>query len=166
VAKDDEPLPPLWMTWLLGAVAVGLLVMLVIAVYALATAGAPVCNSDFPARRGDYPSWVYVFAAVGAFVMGSLTTTIGIRRQRRSQLELGVGRWSDQGAVVAVNAGVAGFLFLVTILMVIEAWTLAHGAWPITYYVRCAMDAGALISVIGVFSYSFIIGRWMWVFKE
>jgi hypothetical protein len=154
------------MTWLLGAVAVGLLVMLVIAVHALATAGAPVCNSDFPARRGDYPSWVYVFAAVGAFVMGSLTTTIGIRRQRRSQLELGVGRWSDQGAVVAVNAGVAGFLFLVTILMVIEAWTLAHGAWPITYYVRCAMDAGALISVIGVFSYSFIIGRWMWVFKE
>jgi hypothetical protein len=67
--------------------------------------------------------------------------------------------------VVAVNAGVAGFLFLVTILMLIEAWTLGHGVWPITYYVRCSMDAGALISLIGVLSYSFIIGRWMWVFK-
>jgi hypothetical protein len=166
MAKDDEPLPPMWMAWLLGAVAVGLVVLLVIAVRALATAGAPVCNTDFPARRGDYPSWAYVFGAIGAFVVGSVTAQIGIRRQGRSRKELGEGRWANHRAVIAVNAGVAGFLFLVTVLMVIEAWTLGHGVWPITYYVRCSMDAGALISLIGVLSYSFIIGRWMWVFKE
>lgn len=164
--KDDEPLPPLWMAWLLGSVAAALGVMLAVGIYALVTSHAPACNPNFPARRGNYPSWAFVFAAIAAFVAGSLTARIGIKRQGRSEKELGEGRWSDRSAVVAVDAGVGIFLILVTILMVIEAWTLGHGVWPITYYVRCANDAGAFISLIGVFSYAFIIGRWMWVFKE
>jgi hypothetical protein len=166
MAHYDDPPPPVRTVLLLAAVALGLVVILVIAVHALVTASAPVCNPDFPARRGDYPSWAYVFAAIGAFVIGSVTGQIGIRRQGRPQMELGEGTWSNPGAVVAVNAGVAAFLFLVTILMVIEAWALGHGLWPITYYVRCAADGGALISLIGVSGYSLIAGRWMWVFKE
>jgi hypothetical protein len=50
--------------------------------------------------------------------------------------------------------------------MVVEAWTLGHGVWPITYYVRCANDAGPLISLVGVATFAYIIGRWMWVFKD
>jgi hypothetical protein len=166
MAKDDEPLPPSWMAWVLVAVAIGLVLLVAVAGWELLKSHAQVCNPDFPARRGQYPSWAYVFAATGAFVLGSLTATIGIRRQRRSEKELGEGRWSNRSAVIAVNAGVAGFLFVVTILMVIEAWTLGHGVWPITYYVRCANDAGPTVSLIGVVSYAFIIGRWMWVFKR
>jgi hypothetical protein len=97
---------------------------------------------------------------------GALTATVGIKRQGRSQKELGEGQWASQRAVVAVNLGVAIFLFLITILMVIEAWTLGHGVWPITYYVRCANDAGPLISLVGVAAFAYIIGRWMWVFKD
>lgn len=162
--KTEEPLPPSWMVWVFVAAAIVLVVLLAIAGWHLARSSHPVCNTNFPARRGDYPSWVFVFAAIGTFALGSLTAQVGIRRDRRSQKELGEGQWSNRSAVVAVNAGVAGFLFLTTILMLVEAWTLGHGVWPITYYVRCATDAGALISLIGVASYSFIIGRWMWVF--
>ncbi len=166
MAKDDEQPQSSWVFWALVAAAVGLAVLLVIAVVYLVRSHAPVCDTNFPARRGDYPSWVYVFAAIAAFILGSLTAQIGIQRQGRSQKELGEGQWSSQRAVVAVNLGVAIFLFLVTILMVVEAWTLGHGVWPITYYVRCANDAGPLISLVGVASFAYIIGRWMWVFKD
>jgi hypothetical protein len=163
---DDEPPPPSWIVWVLGAAAVVFVALIAIAGLHLWMAHNPVCSATFPARRGDYPTWVFVFAAIGAFVLGSLTSQVGIHREQRSQKELGEGRWSSRRAVVAVNAGVAGFLFLVTILMLIEAWTLGHGVWPITYYVRCANDAGALITLVGVGSYAFVIGRWMWVFKD
>jgi len=166
-ARDDkEPLPPTWIVWVLVATAVGFVALLAIATWSLWMTHHPVCNTNFPARRGDYPSWVFVFAAIGAFVLGSLTSQVGIRRQGRSQKELGQGRWTNPKAVVAVNLGVAGFLFLVTVLMLIEAWTLGHGVWPITYYVRCANDAGAFITLVGMAIYAFVIGRWMWVFKE
>jgi hypothetical protein len=166
MADGHEPLPPRWMAWLLGAVALGLVVVLVIAVHALATANAPVCNTVFPARRGDYPSWAYVLGTIAAFITGSITGQVRIRGQRRSLMALGEGPWADRRAVVAVNLGVAAVLFVITILLVIEAWTLEHGAWPITYYVRCSMDAGALISLIGVVGYALVVGRWMWVFGE
>ena len=166
MAEDNEPLPPPWTAWLLGAVGLGLIVVLVIAVHALATATAPVCNTVFPARRGDYPSWAYVLGAVVAFVTGSITRQMRIRGQRRPAMQLGEGPWADRRAVVAVNLGVAAVLFVITILLVIEAWTLEHGAWPITYYVRCSIDAGSLISLIGVVGYALVVGRWMWVFRE
>jgi hypothetical protein len=166
MAQDHDSPPPVRTVWVLAGAALALVVILAMAAHALVAAGAPVCNPDFPARRGDYPSWAYVFAAIGTFVIGAVTGQIGIRRQGRLQTELGEGAWSNPRAVVAVNAGVAVFLFLVTILMVIEAWALAHGLWPITYYVRCATDAGAFISLIGVSGYSLIAGRWIWVFKE
>src|SRR5712691_9664463 len=166
MAKDDEQPQSSWVFWALVAAAVGLAVLLVIAVVYLVRSHAPVCDTNFPARRGDYPSWVYVFAAIAAFILGSLTAQIGIQRQGRSQKELGEGQWASQRAVVAVNLGVTIFLFLVTILMLIEAWTLGHVVWPITYYVRCANDAGPLIALVGVAAFAYIIGRWMWVFKD
>jgi amino acid transporter len=165
-ANDDEPPPPTWILWFLGAAAVVFVVLLAVAGWYLWTTHHPVCNTNFPARRGDYPSWVFVFAAIGAFVLGSVTSQVGIQKQHRKQKELGEGRWRSPKAVVAVNLGVAGFLFLVTILMGIEAWTLGHGVWPITYYVRCSNDAGASITLVGVATYAFVIGRWMWVFKD
>jgi hypothetical protein len=163
---DEEPPPPPWLAWILGAAAVVLAALIAIAGVHLLMSHNPACSANFPARRGDYPSWVFVFAAIAAFVLGSVTSQVGIHRDSRSQKELGQGRWSNPTAAVVVNAGVAGFLFLVTILMLIEAWTLGHGVWPITYYVRCANDAGAFISLVGVASYAFVIGRWMWVFKD
>jgi len=166
MAKDDEQPQQSWVFWALLAAAVGLAVLLVIATVYLVRAHTAVCNPNFPARRSDYPSWWFVFAGIGAFVLGSLTATVGIKRQSRSQKELGEGQWASRRAVVAVNLGVAIFLFLVTILMAIEAWTLGHGVWPITYYVRCANDAGPLISLVGVAIFAYIIGRWMWVFKD
>lgn len=166
LAGDEEPLPPPWTVWVLAVVAFGFVALLAFAGWELWVSRTPVCNPSFPARRGEFPTWVFVLGAIGAFVLGSLTSQVGIRRQQRSQLELGEGRWSDPSAVVAVNLAVAVFLFLVTILMGVEAWTLTHGFWPITYYVRCASDAGGLISFIGMASYAVIIGRWTWVFKD
>jgi len=165
-ARDADPLPPSWVFWALGAIAVGFAALLVIAIWYVAQSHHPVCNAIFPARRSDYPTWLYVFTAIAAFALGSLTSQVGIRQQHRSQKELGEGPWTNRTAVVAVNLGVAGFLFLVTFLLLIEAWTLGHGVWPITYYVRCSMNAGAFISLVGMATFAFVIGRWMWVFTD
>ena len=164
--RGDAAPPRPWIVWALGGAAVLFVALVAIAGWAILRSHHPVCSATFPARRGDYPSYMFVFTAIAAFVIGSLSSSVGIRRDGRSQKELGEGPWTNRGAVVAVNLGVAGFLFLVTILMLIEAWTLGHGVWPITYYVRCAMDAGALITWVGVAAYAFVIGRWMWVFKD
>jgi hypothetical protein len=166
MAKTEEPQPQAWLPWAFGAAAAALLVLFAIAAQHLLTAHGPVCSATFPARRSEYPSWYFVFAGMGAFVAGSLTSQYQIRHGKRSQDELGKGQWKSPTAIVTVNVGVGLFLLLVTILMGIEAWTLGHGVWPITYYVRCANDAGPVISLIGMASLSFIIGRWMWVFKD
>jgi hypothetical protein len=162
--EDGEQLPPSWTVWLLAAVAIFFVALIAFAGWELWTSRTPVCNPNFPARRGEYPSWVFVFGAIGGFALGSLTSQVGIRRRQQSQLALGEGRWARRSAVAAVNLAVAAFLFIVTVLMGVEAWTLSHGHWPITYYVRCASDASGFIALVGVMSYAWIIGRWTWVF--
>src|SRR5260370_29106413 len=137
-AKDDEPLPQSWVVWALGAVAVGFVALLVIAGLALLQSHHPVCNTNFPARRGDYPTYVYVFAAIAMFALGSLTSSVGIRRNRRSQKMLGEGPWTNPAAVVNVNLAVAIFLFLLTILMLIGARTLGPGVRPVRSYCEVA----------------------------
>lgn len=166
MAGKPDPDPPASLVWVFVVAAAGLVVLFAFAAWQLTANHSPVCSPNFPARRSQYPSSLFVFSGIGAFILGSLTSQYQIRRQGRSQEELGKGQWANPSAVVAVNVGVALFLFLVTFLMGVEAWTLGHGVWPITYYVRCSTDAGPLISLVGLASFAFIIGRWMWVFKD
>jgi hypothetical protein len=166
MANHPEPSPPSWLSWLFWSAAAVLAGIFAFAAWDLLSSHSPVCNPIFPARRSAYPSSLFVFAGIAAFVLGSLTSQYEIRRQGRSQEELGQGQWSNPSAVLAINVGVASFLFLTTLLMVYEAWTLGTGRWPITYYVRCANDAGPLISLVGVVGFAFVIGRWMWVFRD
>lgn len=154
------------MPWLLlatGAFLVGLIAFVTWSTFA---STAPVCNRVFPARIGQYPSWLYVFAAVSAFALGHALGQIGVRRHKVPEKELGEGPWSKSSAVVAVNAGVAVFLLLVTVMLVVEAWTLGHNTWPITYYTRCATDANGLLALLGSAIFAFVVGRWIWVFKK
>jgi hypothetical protein len=128
-------------------------------------ASAPLCNTGFPGRQGQLPTWVFVFTALVAFSLGHLTGTDRIRPNRKGGKALGDGEWNSPKAIIAVNAGVAVFMFVVTALMIVEALTLAHHVWPITYYTRCANVASTPLSLLGSAIYAFIIGRWLWVFK-
>jgi hypothetical protein len=164
MATEYEPPLPRWVRWLfLGGAVAGFLLLVFIAWRSL-TAVTPLCDQRFPARATDYPSWAFVFAAIGAFALGHLTGQGRVRRRRRLQDPLGKGQWSNAAPMVAVQAGVAVFLLLVTILMLIEAWTLGHHQWPLTYYTRCAAGASAPVSLLGSAIYAFVIGRWLWVF--
>ena len=178
MASQPVPPPPSWWSWAFWAAAAGLAVLFVFAAWHLVSTHNPVCNALFPARRSDLPSYWFVFAGIAAFVVGSLSSQYQLEPQGRgrwprfrgrlpgSQQELGEGEFSSSSAVLAINLGVAAFLFLTTALMLYEAWTLGTGRWPITYYVRCANDAGPLITLVGVAGFAFIIGRWMWVFTD
>jgi hypothetical protein len=166
MARQPEPAPPSWWSWVFWAAAAGLAVLFAFAAWHLVSSHSPVCDAIFPARRSGYPSSLFVFAGIAAFVLGSLTSQYQIQHHERKQQELGEGQWANPSAVLAINIGVAAFLFLTTLLMIYEAWTLGTGRWPITYFVRCANDAGPLITLVGVVGFAFIIGRWMWVFTD
>jgi hypothetical protein len=166
MATRGEPRPPTWLAVAMLAAAVGLAATIGFAASQTLPATNSVCNPTFPVRNGGYQTWLYVFTAIGAFALGHLVSQWGIARRGLSQTALGEGRWSNRKAVVGVNIGVAIFLFVVTGLLLFEAYTIAHGVWPITYYVRCANDAGPLVSLGGAALYSFVVGRWMWVLED
>lgn len=153
------------MAWLLGAAAIGLFVLIAVITAMISGSKAPLCDPQFPARIGAVPSWVYVFVAIAAFALGHGVGQVGIRQQKRSVHELGEAEYDGRPAA-AVNAGVAIFLLLVTFALGIEAWTLGHGVWPITYYTRCSTDASAWVALLGSSTYAFVIGRWMWVLAK
>jgi hypothetical protein len=166
MSDKEEPTP----SRLVGAVfiAIGAAALLAIAIVGvrIAAAPGPLCSLGFPERQGQYPTWAFVFTAVAAFALGHLTGSDRATPRRRAGKALGEGQWNDPKAIIAVNAGVAVFMFIVTILMVVEAWTLGHNVWPITYYTRCAAVASTPLSLVGAAVYAFIVGRWLWVFRD
>lgn len=163
---DNEEQPP---SKAIGALFLGIgvasLIALAVIAARIASAGSPLCDTGFPGRQGQLPTWVFVFTAIGAFALGHLTGTDRTGPKRKAGKALGEGQWRRPDAIIAVNAGVAVFMFVVTVLMAIEALTLAHHVWPITYYTRCANVASTPLSLLGSAIYAFIIGRWLWVFK-
>jgi ABC-type Na+ efflux pump permease subunit len=164
MAENDEPAPSKTIGALfLGIGGVSVLALAIIAAR-IGTAASPLCNTGFPGRQGQFPTWVFVFIAIGAFAVGHLTGSDRAGRRRKAGKALGEGQWQQRKAIIAVNAGVAVFMFLVTALMAVEALTLAHHVWPITYYTRCANVASTPLSLLGSAVYAFVIGRWLWVF--
>jgi hypothetical protein len=165
MSDKEEPPPSRLIGTLFIAIGAVALLAIVVAAARIATAPGPLCNLGFPGRQGDYPTWVFVFTAVGAFALGHLTGADRAGSRRRAGKALGEGQWTNPKAVIAVNASVAVFMFIVTILMLVEAWTLGHNVWPITYYTRCANVASTPLSLVGAAVYAFIVGRWLWVFR-
>ncbi len=163
---DNDQQPP---SKAIGALFLGIgiasLIALAIIAARIGTAGSPLCDVGFPGRQGQLPTWVFVFTAIGAFALGHLTGSDRAGPDRRAGKALGEGQWQRPTAIIAVNAGVAVFMFVVTALMAVEALTLAHHVWPITYYTRCANVASTPLSLLGSAIYAFIVGRWLWVFK-
>lgn len=162
---SEQPTPPKLLGTALLVIAALSLVAIAFITVRISTAGGPLCNPVFPERQGQLPTWLFVFTAIAAFALGHLTGSDRVGGGRRAGKALGEGQWKNATAAAAVNAGVAVFLFVITILMVVEAWTLAHNVWPITYYTRCANVASAPISLVGSALYAFIVGRWLWVFR-
>jgi hypothetical protein len=140
----------------------GLSVVLALALTALGGQTGPLC-ADPPALTTQVPQLLILGIAGASFVSGGLssrwprgfhpehpamTATLERRRVR----------------LVMRLTFVLVFLLL-TALMLIESYTLYLRVWPITYYVRCSNQASPTLSVLGAATYSFLAGRWLWIWR-
>jgi hypothetical protein len=116
-----------------------------------------------PLKAWAYPSYVFVFTAIGAYLGGHLTNRVAVEKRPELAAGLGEGKFEDHRTVLVVKLLVAGFLLVVTVINVLEMLTLQAWVWPITYYVRCSADASPPLSLLGVAIFSFLTGRWLWV---
>ncbi|HEY8644080.1 MAG TPA: hypothetical protein VIO84_15105 [Candidatus Dormibacteraeota bacterium] len=132
--------------------------------YTLGHPGPPCPNP--PQRQADPPQGVVVLLCVAGFVIGHLTSRWQlVESTQQGALETG-SRQTDAHEIrqlLILQAILLLFLLEVVGLLVIQVVTLSRGAWPITYYVRCAYDAAGWPTTAAATSITFLVGRWFWL---
>src|SRR5260370_34430138 len=113
MAQNDETPPSKTIGTLFLVIGGVSVVALIIIAARIGTAAVPLCDTGFPGRQGQFPTWVFVFTAIAAFALGHATGTDRAGPKRQAGKELGEGQWQSPNAVIAVNAGVAGVMFFV-----------------------------------------------------
>ena len=116
-----------------------------------------------PFTTFSYPSQVFVFTAILAYVAGHLTSRYVVEVRPELIALLGEERFERIGPVLVVKLFATGSLLIATILNVYEARAFTTGTWPITYFVWCATAASPLLALLGAATFSFLIGRWLWI---
>ena len=116
-----------------------------------------------PFTTFPFPSEVFVFTAILAYVAGHLTSRYVVEVRPELVAALGEERFERIGPVLVVKLFATGFLLIATVLNVYEAQAFTVGTWPITYYVWCATAASPLLALLGTATFSFLIGRWFWI---
>ena len=157
---------PVWVTRLvLAATALGLLAVLwrVWSVTTSAQGGLCRIQNDAPFTSFAYPSQVFVLTAIGAYVLGHLTSRYVVEVRPKLAAFLGQDTFGQRGLVLTVKAIATGFLLVATLLNIYEASAFASGVWPITYYVWCSTAASPALALAAAAILSFLVGRWLWV---
>jgi len=158
-----------WISVIFLLVAFGLLLwgMASAISYTLMHTGSPC--TDPPQREANPPQLVVVGVCLLAFVLGHLTArwqSIDPKHaQRHQSLREADHPEADPRKREALIIQTLLLVFLIEVigLLTIEAVTLSHNVWPITYYVRCAYDAAGVQSTAAAASILFLIGRWFWL---
>lgn len=167
--QTEERWPvPLWLTKSALALAgLGLLVVLwrVWALTTSAKAGLCMVMDGAPLTTFAYPSQVFVLTAIGAYLLGHVTSRYVVEVRPSLAALLGEDTFGQQGLVLTVKAFVTVFLLIATVLNLYEAAAFAQGIWPITYYVWCSTAASPTLALSGAAILSFLVGRWLWVAK-
>jgi hypothetical protein len=158
-------------TW----VSVGLLTVafaivvwdMVSAVYYIVSNPAPPCSNP-PSRQSYPPQLVVVGVCIVTFLLGHLTARlqfIDAKHLARHQLKEVEHPETDSRRrdALIVQALLLVFLLEMIGLLIVEALTLSHNVWPITYYVRCAYNAAGVQSMWAAASILFLVGRWFWL---
>jgi hypothetical protein len=141
------------------------LVLSAVLALALTTLGAqtgPLC-SDPPALTTQLPQLAVLGIAVASFIVGGLSSPWLSRFQPEHPA---VSATLEQRSIrMAMRVTFTLVFLLLTALMLVETTTLYVHIWPITYYVRCANQASPVLSVLGTCIYSFLAGRWLWIWR-
>jgi len=163
--EERWPIPRWIVRATLIAAGIGLMAALWQVWSATSSAREGMCKvaGGAPFTTFPYPSQVFVFAAIGAYVAGHITSRYVTSTRPELIADLGQDRFDRIGPVLVVKLIATGFLLIATILNVYEAGAFATGSWPITYYVWCATAASPLLALLGTATGSFLIGRWLWI---
>ena len=163
--EERWPLPSWLVRSAFGAAAVSLLVVIWELWSATTAARTGLCRiaNGAPLTSYAYPSQAFVLTAIGAYAAGHLTSRYLVAVSPVHGSLLGEDTFQNRGIVLVVKLIATGFLLVVTILNVYEAQAFATGVWPITWFAWCATAANPLLALIGAGTFSFLIGRWLWV---
>ena len=158
-------------TW----VSVGFLIMafaivvwdMVSAVSYIVSNPAPPCSNP-PSLQSYPPQLVVVGVCLVTFLLGHLTARlqfIDAKHLARHQVKEVEHPERDPRLreALIVQALLLVFLLEMIGLLIVEALTLSHNVWPITFYVRCAYNAAGVQSMWAAASILFLVGRWFWL---
>jgi hypothetical protein len=107
-----------------------------------------------PPLHGVIPGGVLAGAAFGSFVVGGFVS---------AWRSAAAGQAESESGDAAVHAVLVVLLAVTTVALAYETWALAvPGAWPITFYIRCADYLAPWWTLLGLASVSGLAGHWLW----
>jgi len=144
----------------------GLAMVLVLAA-ALGVLGgqAKAVCADPPRLHSELPQPAILGILVACFLAGGLTASWSMRAVHHVGHSRARSILEDRRNRLVMRLTFIAVFLLLTLLMALEAGALYFHVWPITYYVRCANQGGTLLTVLGAGLYSFLAGRWLWVWR-
>jgi len=161
-ARPDRHVLAFVVTLVMVALGLGLSSVLALALTTLGGQTGPLC-ADPPALTTQVPQLLILGIAGAGFVGGGLLSRWSPRFHPEHPA---VSATLEQRSVrLAMRLTFTLVFLLLTALMLVETFTLYLHVWPITYYVRCANQASPALSVLGAAMYSFLAGRWLWIWR-
>jgi uncharacterized membrane protein len=161
---------PTFRKWLstVFLVLAGLVLLLVFAfTWSAALSPSPAGCHNAPLRVTRFPQWVGIAVCIAGFVLGRVTARPRIvsRRELRSPVEDGQKHTPEQreNFALLVQGSLTAALLFIGFLIAFEAVTLGSGVWPITYFMRCASEAGSWQALLAAGAFCVLAGRWLWL---
>jgi len=134
-------------------------------VWLAAVQPADVGCHNAPLRVIRVPQYVGIAVCIAGFIVGRLTgrTAISSRTALKERLVLFGTPGRHVSLAILTQLSLTLALLFIACLVTFETVTLAQGVWPITYYMRCAAEAGTWQTLTAAFFFCALVGRWLWL---
>lgn len=146
----------------IGAVVLGLAAA---SVWVAAINPAEVGCHNAPLKIVRVPQLAGIGVCLVGFIIGRLTgrASISSRLALNTALVPSGTEPSHVRLAILTQFSLTLALLFIACLVTYETVTLADGVWPITYYMRCANEAGTWQTLVAAFFFCALVGRWLWL---